>query len=165
MILYASEALSVRVSVEVDGAAEAERRFELEPRGAQEWKIAGGAGTGGPGVGADKGRIFRVYDEEGGLLVRYPVEAVGEAPRAEKARPAPKPESAAGNEELFLWGRHIEQYRHATFSPEPYYLEALKRDPGDSRAEQCHGAALFKEGRFFRGRAVLPHCLRAAAGA
>lgn len=33
-------------------------------------------------------------------------------------------------EELYLTGQHIEQYRHATYRPDPYYLEALKRDPG-----------------------------------
>ncbi len=36
------------------------------------------------------------------------------------------------NEELFLTGLHIEQYRHATYRPDPYYLEGLKRDPGVS---------------------------------
>ena len=26
-------------------------------------------------------------------------------------------------EELYLTGQHIEQYRHATYRPDPYYLE------------------------------------------
>lgn len=34
------------------------------------------------------------------------------------------------NEELYLAALHIEQYRHATYLPDPYYLEALKRAPG-----------------------------------
>lgn len=32
------------------------------------------------------------------------------------------------NEELYLTGLHIEQYRHATYLPDDYYLEGLKRD-------------------------------------
>ena len=34
---------------------------------------------------------------------------------------------------------HLEQYRHATRSPEPYWEEALRRDPGDTR---CATSAL-----------------------
>ncbi len=45
------------------------------------------------------------------------------------------------NEELFLTGLHIEQYRHATYRPDPYYLEGgLKRDPGDIRINNAYGS-------------------------
>ena len=40
------------------------------------------------------------------------------------------PEAIESVEELYLTGRHLEQYRHATRSPEPYWHEALRRDPG-----------------------------------
>ena len=43
---------------------------------------------------------------------------------------------------------HLEQYRHATYLPDPYYLEALKRDPGDSRANNAYGLLLLRRGRF-----------------
>ena len=49
-------------------------------------------------------------------------------------------------EELFLTGLHIEQYRHATYRPDPYYLEGLKRDPGDIRINNAYGS-LLKIGR------------------
>ncbi|MFH7534236.1 hypothetical protein, partial [Acinetobacter baumannii] len=47
-----------------------------------------------------------------------------------------------------LNGLHLEQYRHATYAPEPYYLEALRRDPGDSRCNNAMGLLLYRRGKF-----------------
>ena len=52
------------------------------------------------------------------------------------------------NEELYLTGQHIEQYRHATYQPDPYYLEGLKRDPGDIRVNTAYGSLLLSRGLF-----------------
>lgn len=65
-------------------------------------------------------------------------------PAREPAAPADIPTV----EELYLTGRHLEQYRHATRSPEPYWTEALRRDPGHSSsrialARRCYDAARF----------------------
>lgn len=62
--------------------------------------------------------------------------------------PAKLPHEIITNEELYLTGLHLEQYRHATYLPDPYYLEALKRDPGDSRANNAYGLLLLRRGRF-----------------
>ncbi|MDQ0877822.1 tetratricopeptide (TPR) repeat protein [Paenibacillus sp. V4I3] len=43
---------------------------------------------------------------------------------------------------------HLEQYRHATFEPEAYYLEGLKRDPSDSRINVAYGTLLLRRGLF-----------------
>jgi tetratricopeptide (TPR) repeat protein len=64
------------------------------------------------------------------------------------ATPALAPEDIASNDELFLNGLHLEQYRHATYSPEAYYLEALRRDPGDSRCNNAMGLLLYRRARF-----------------
>ncbi len=66
----------------------------------------------------------------------------------EPARPARPPEEIETNEELFLNGLHLEQYRHATYPPEPYYLEALKRDPSDSRCNNAMGLLQLRRGKF-----------------
>ncbi|WP_197513065.1 hypothetical protein [Tessaracoccus coleopterorum] len=42
---------------------------------------------------------------------------------------------------------HLEQYRHATRSPEPYWEEALRRDPGDTRTNTAMGARRYHDGR------------------
>jgi len=64
------------------------------------------------------------------------------------ALPARPPEEIGSVEELFINGLHLEQYRHATYPPEPYYLEALRRDPGDSRCNNAMGLLLYRRGRF-----------------
>ena len=62
--------------------------------------------------------------------------------------PAKLPQEILTNEELYLTGLHLEQYRHATYLPDPYYLEALKRDPGDIRANNAYGTLLLRRGKF-----------------
>ncbi|MDD3251060.1 MAG: DUF5107 domain-containing protein [Lachnospiraceae bacterium] len=83
------------------------------------------------------------------------VELVSFTPLEKKIPELPKPAEAAAdpenimtNEELYLTGMHIEQYRHATYRPDPYYLEGLKRDEGDIRINNAYGALLMKRGQF-----------------
>ena len=64
------------------------------------------------------------------------------------ATPAKAPADLATNEELFLNGLHLEQYRHATYDPEPYYQEALRRDPEDSRCNNALGLRRLRQGQF-----------------
>ena len=64
------------------------------------------------------------------------------------AEPAKPPADILSNEELFLNGLHLEQYRHATFAPEPYYEEALRRDPDDARCNNALGLLLYRRGKF-----------------
>jgi tetratricopeptide (TPR) repeat protein len=64
------------------------------------------------------------------------------------AQAAAEPGEIGTNEELLLTGLHIEQYRHATFLPDPYYLEGLRRDPDDSRINNCYGRLLLNRGCF-----------------
>ena len=66
----------------------------------------------------------------------------------EPAKAAKEPEQIMTNEELYLTGQHIEQYRHATYLPDPYYLEGLKRDSGDIRINNAYGALLMRRGQF-----------------
>lgn len=89
-----------------------------------------------------------VSDREGRKLVAYtPLEK-----KAHKlpspAETAKEPEEIRTNEELYLTGLHIEQYRHATYDPDPYYLEGLKRDPEDSRINTAYGCLLMRRGDF-----------------
>ena len=64
------------------------------------------------------------------------------------------------NEELFLTGQHIEQYRHATYLPDPYYLEGLKRDSGDIRINNAYGLLLMRRGCFEKAESCFRKALQ-----
>ncbi|WP_214073764.1 DUF5107 domain-containing protein [Mucilaginibacter sp. dw_454] len=66
----------------------------------------------------------------------------------EPAKPALLPEEVENTEQLFLTGQHLEQYRHATYSPVSYYEEALRRDPKDIRNNNALGAWYLRRGQF-----------------
>lgn len=87
-------------------------------------------------------------DEDGNVIVEY-------SPAEEKIEKTPSPAEAAKKpgeitslEEMYLTALHLEQYRHATYSPVPYYLEGLRRDPTDIRLNNGYGKYLYKNGRF-----------------
>ncbi|MER2182834.1 MAG: DUF5107 domain-containing protein, partial [Clostridia bacterium] len=92
--------------------------------------------------------LIAVYDAQGRQLVDYQPRKAKVERIPEPAKPAELPEKIRTNEELYLTGLHIEQYRHATYLPDPYYLEALKRDPGDIRANNAYGLLLLRRGLF-----------------
>ena len=58
------------------------------------------------------------------------------------------PEKIATAEQLYLTGLHLDQYRHATRDPVPYWNEALRRDDHDSRACQALGNWHRRRGEF-----------------
>ncbi len=89
-----------------------------------------------------------VYTSGGRKLLEYTPQPrkIEEIP--DPMPPAKLPEEILMTEELYLTGIHLEQYRHATYLPDPYYLEALKRDPGDIRANNAYGMLLLRRGRF-----------------
>ncbi|MBQ8541556.1 MAG: DUF5107 domain-containing protein [Clostridia bacterium] len=85
--------------------------------------------------------------KDGKTIVDYiPVKNKEEIPSPAEAIPAP--EKIETNEKLFLAAVHLEQYRHATYSPEAYYLEGLKRDCEDIRINNGYGKYLYNKGRF-----------------
>lgn len=91
---------------------------------------------------------IEVLNSAGQQLVQYTPVARKEEPIPEPATAIGEPASIASNEELFLAARHLEQYRHATYSPVDYYQEALRRDPLDIRNNQGLGAWYFRRGKY-----------------
>jgi tetratricopeptide (TPR) repeat protein len=91
-------------------------------------------------------------------ILRYaPAEIVPALKPAVATEPS-LPEATQSSDELYLIGLHLEQYRHATRSPEPYWLEAVRRDHGDSRANHALGRWHLRRGEF----ATAEQYLRAA---
>ena len=96
-----------------------------------------------------------IYDTNGRekLSWRAEPETIKEVPEA--ARPALAPEEIKTNEELYLTGLHLEQYRHATYCPTDYYLEALRRDNEDARSNNAMGLWLIRKGQFAQAEPYL----------
>jgi len=99
------------------------------------------------GMAAEK-YILRVEDTNGNEILSYqpPAHANRELPH-----PATEPANPAemeSIEELYLTGLHLEQYRHATRSPEAYWLEGMRRDQEDARLNNAMGLVHLRRGEF-----------------
>jgi len=86
----------------------------------------------------------QVFDQQGKLLVGYEQKKEATKPVPEPAKPAKLPQDIEHIEELYLTGLHLEQYRHATYNPSDYYLEALKRNPSDIRCNNAMGLLMLR---------------------
>ena len=88
-----------------------------------------------------------VYDENGSLLCEYREYIREDLPIPEPAEALKAPGEIGTTEELYLAGQHLEQYRHATFLPDDYYREGLRRDPTDIRLNNAYGLFLLRNAR------------------
>lgn len=82
------------------------------------------------------------------LILRYAPADMQPADPPVVATEPPLPADVATNDELFLIGLHLEQYRHPTRDPEIYWREAVRRDAGDSRAHHALGRWHLRRGEF-----------------
>ncbi len=85
---------------------------------------------------------------DGRLLISYQPKRPDIERVPDAAKPLAEPHELRSTEELYLAGLHLEQYRHATFEPEAYYLEGLKRDRGDIRLNVAYGTLLLRRGLY-----------------
>ncbi len=92
--------------------------------------------------------LIKVIDSEGKILVAWKPEKQENKKIPGAAAAAKLPGEIAENEQLYLTGLHLEQYRHATYDAADYYKEALKRDPGDVRNNNAMGLWLMRRGQF-----------------
>ena len=76
-------------------------------------------------------------------------------PIPDAAEAALSPEDTKTNDQLYLTGLHLEQYRHATWSALDYYEEALRRDPNDVRCLNQTGLWYLRRGRFDKAESYL----------
>jgi tetratricopeptide (TPR) repeat protein len=96
----------------------------------------------------DTDLLLRVADANGREIIAY-----APKPRVKSAVPPPAtepppPKDIASADELYITGLHLEQYRHATLTPESYWSEALRRDPGDARCNNALGRWHLLRGEF-----------------
>ncbi|GAB6120313.1 DUF5107 domain-containing protein [Dysgonomonas termitidis] len=92
--------------------------------------------------------IFELYTSEGRELLTYQADKPEIKPIPDPAKAAKRPKDIASIEQLYLTGLHLEQYRHATYNPFDYYMEALNREPGDIRCNNAMGLLMIRRGQF-----------------
>jgi tetratricopeptide (TPR) repeat protein len=91
---------------------------------------------------------IRAVTKDDRVLIRYAPSTPASATTPQPATEPPLPSEIAGNDELFVTGLHLDQYRHATRYPEAYWQEALRRDPGDARCNHALGLWHLRRGEF-----------------
>jgi tetratricopeptide (TPR) repeat protein len=62
--------------------------------------------------------------------------------------PPPAPADVKTNEELYLIGLRAQQFHDPIIDPQPYWDEALRRDPGDSRVNTVLGITAYTKARY-----------------
>jgi tetratricopeptide (TPR) repeat protein len=104
---------------------------------------------------AAKSDLAVTVEANGALLLHYAPGEILPAPVPAVATEPPAPSAIASNEELYLTGLHLAQYRHATRRPELYWLEALRRDAFDARANTALAEWHMQRGEFIFAEELL----------
>ncbi|MGC2161129.1 MAG: DUF5107 domain-containing protein [Silvibacterium sp.] len=89
-----------------------------------------------------------VRDNSGHILLAYSNDHERNNASIDLATEPPPPSEIQTVEELYLTGLHLQQYRHATRDPEPYWNEGLKRDAGNARINNAAGLLHLRNGEF-----------------
>ena len=92
--------------------------------------------------------ILKTFNYGSRSVLQWHAEADDIRPIPDSAEAALLPEQIKTNEQLYLTGLHLEQYRHATWLATDYYEEALRRDPNDIRCLNAMGLWYIRKGRF-----------------
>ncbi len=98
--------------------------------------------------GAAFGELTLDFVKDGRTVMTWHAEPDEIRPIPDAAEAALLPSEIKTVEQLFLTGLHLEQYRHATYSPLDYYEEGLRRDPDDVRCNNAMGLWYIRKGRF-----------------
>ena len=113
---------------------------DMDPSGAYEYKL--------PFSGDFNTVTVTLTGEEGKLLIAYTPYRRGQKQPIQVRQPVRRPREYETVEELYINGYHLEQYKQHNYRPEDYYLEGLRRDPGDIRCNTSMGRLCLKNGRF-----------------
>jgi len=103
---------------------------------------------------------FELRDAHGNVLLAYRAEPAHQSELPAPATEPSSPEDVESADELYIIGLHLEQYRHATRSPETYWEEGLRRDPGDARLNNAMGLLALRRGEFARAESFFSAGIR-----
>ncbi|MGQ9619597.1 MAG: DUF5107 domain-containing protein [Bacteroidales bacterium] len=102
-----------------------------------------------------------VETKTGEILVSYkPVEYPPVDRLPEPLKSPPGPGDIPTIEELYLTGSRIEQFYNPRYNPLDYYMEALRRDPGDIRTNTAAGNIYLKNGDYETARKYLTTAIK-----
>jgi tetratricopeptide (TPR) repeat protein len=99
-------------------------------------------------AGTDADRLRASLTVDGKELVDYAPTKPVAAPMPSPEPNPPPPSEIKTVEELYLTGLKIEQFHDPSLEPDPYWTEALRRDPGDARTNTSLGIKRLKEARY-----------------
>jgi tetratricopeptide (TPR) repeat protein len=103
----------------------------------------------------------RLLANNGREIIQYTPAQVRSATTVPRPATEPAaPKDVASTDELYITGLHLEQYRHATRYPEPYWHEALERDPLDSRCNTALGLLKLRRGEFSEGETYFQRAIQ-----
>ena len=97
----------------------------------------------------------------GEIVLSYrPVDRTKLRRERDVAAEPPEPKEVSSADELFFTGEHLELYRHPTRAPEPYWEEAISRDPHDFRCNTALGKRSLQRGQFQKARDHLQNAIQ-----
>lgn len=98
--------------------------------------------------GVDDHELRASLSADGKELVAYSPIKLAPQPMPEQVSLPPSPKNIKTVEELYLAGQRIEQFQTPGIEPEPYWEEALSRDPGDARVNTALGIRQIRAAKF-----------------
>jgi len=104
--------------------------------------------------------LLIVKDTDENEIIAYQPERPIERELPNPATEPRDPREIASLEELYLTGLHLEQYRHATRSPEAYWREGLEREPNNARLNNAMGLSHLRRGEFDRAEECFLRAVR-----
>ena len=110
--------------------------------------------------GAKFDELLLTIRQQGRQLLQWYAEDDEIRPIPDAAEAALSPQDTKTNDQLYLTGLHLEQYRHATWSALDYYEEALRRDPNDVRCLNQTGLWYLRRGRFDKAEGYLRRAVK-----
>ncbi len=111
-----------------------------------------------PGTREETLRVSLV-GPDGRELVGYQPKRTVVPPFPRSVTPPPSPVDLQTAEELYFTGLRLEQFHNPAVEPDPYYEEALRKDPDDSRINTALGRLFLIRGMFRQAEGCLRRAL------
>ena len=110
-------------------------------------------------AGIDQHDLRASISAGGKELIAYSPIRLEKKPMPKAVEPPLAPAEIKTTEELYLAGLRVEQFHDPNLDPDPYWEEALRRDPGDVRVNTALGINYFKKAKFAEAEKFLRKAL------